>query len=283
MIAMPMEPKIATIILKGKLLAMTTEDTALLTHLHLRAPFGAGGALVVFFSSPMSISCLSSKSIWTDAEKIVLQNPKMESVQLNEREMKRWTNKLQWRKRWIEMTKTKKLHRNVATRCNCNQRWPQTERRRRFSLPPLAMQPTFEAVEDVRFCTQWCNKPKRGSRRKISKFDSINSHSAQLECDSHSKPSLSLPLFPGCFRLPSLLLPAFLRTWVCAHESPTHTHTTGWERAGRESWLRHMFTSLYTEPLSLYGGESALKCMWFCTWFHHCFHRMSLSVVIKIR
>ena len=89
MIAMPMEPKIATIILKGKLLAMTTEDTALLTHLHLRAPFGAGGALVIFFPSPRSISCLSSKSIWTDAEKIVLQNPKMESVQLNEREMKR--------------------------------------------------------------------------------------------------------------------------------------------------------------------------------------------------
>ena len=57
-----------------------------------------------------------------------------------------------------------------------------------------------------------------------------STHSAQLECDSHSKPSLSLPLFPGCFRLPSLLLPAFLRTWVCAHESPTHTPPGGREQ-----------------------------------------------------
>ena len=83
-----------------------------------------------------------------------------------------------------------------------------------------------------------------------------------------------------CFRLPPLA-GTFEDVSLCTRIP--HTHTTGWERAGRESWLRHMFTSLYTEPLSLYGGESALKCMWFCTWFHHCFHRMSLSVVIKIR
>ena len=153
------------------------------------------------------------------------------------------------------MTKTKKLHRNVATRCNCNQRWPQTERRRRFSLPPLAMQPTFKAVEDVRFCTQWCNKPKRGSRRKISKFDSINSHSAQLECDSHSKPSVFV-CFQAVSGSPSSSCRHF---WGCGGREPVHTnpptlHTPG----GRELDEKAGYVTcsqVYTQSPWAYKGE----------------------------